>query len=307
MKIAIVGSGAIGLFYGARLAQAGEEVHFLMRSGLEEARQEGIRIESPEGDVHIQHPLCAASTEEIGPVDWVVIALKATANSVLAKLLPPLLTPNTAILTLQNGLGHEAALAQLFPTHRISGGLCFVCLNRKSAASVLHIESSSLLIGDLDGSPAPATEALAAAWRSTGMAVQVTEYLSEARWRKLIWNIPFNGLSIVEGGVTVDRILAKPESFDRALRLMEEVRLAANAQGCHIEAEVLQQQIERTRGMGAYSPSTLLDFLAHREIELEAIWESPLEAAKRVGVPVPELESLTQQLQAAVQKNRRKQ
>src|SRR4051812_11068081 len=126
MKIAVVGCGAVGSFYGAKLARAGHEAHFLLRSDYEVVRRNGVLIKSPQGDFNVR-PRCARTPEEIGPADLVLIALKATANEAFPKLLPPLVSPGTAILTLQNGLGNEAALARLFAPEQIMGGLCFVC------------------------------------------------------------------------------------------------------------------------------------------------------------------------------------
>src|SRR5205814_6667317 len=114
MKIAMVGCGAVGSFYGAKLARAGQDVHFLLRSDYEAVRRNGVVIRSPQGDFNVR-PRCAKGPEEIGPSDLVMIGLKTTANDQFPKVLPPLVTKNTAVLTLQNGLGNEEQLAQLFP------------------------------------------------------------------------------------------------------------------------------------------------------------------------------------------------
>src|SRR5206468_12233284 len=128
MKVAVVGCGAVGSFYGARLARDGHEAHFLLRSDYDHVRRHGVAIKSSQGDFVVR-PRCARRPEEIGPADLVMIALKTTANSELPRLLPPLVGPSTAILTLQNGLGNEELLARLFPAEQVLGGLCFVCLN----------------------------------------------------------------------------------------------------------------------------------------------------------------------------------
>src|SRR5437773_6985044 len=140
MKIAVVGCGALGSFYGAKLCQLGEEVHFLLRSDYEAVRRKGVSVRSPSGDFHVQ-PRYAKAPEEIGPSDFVLIGLKTTANDQLARLLPPLVGPQTAILTLQNGLGNEERLAALFPPDQIMGGLAFVCLNRVEPGLIYHIRS----------------------------------------------------------------------------------------------------------------------------------------------------------------------
>src|SRR5439155_20443910 len=125
MKIAVVGCGALGSFYGAKLCRAGEDIHFLLRSDYEAVRRQGVFIQSPEGDFHVQ-PKSAKAPEEIGVSDLVLIGLKTTANDQFPRLLPPLVGPKTAVLTLQNGLGNEEQLAALLGSEKILGGLCFV-------------------------------------------------------------------------------------------------------------------------------------------------------------------------------------
>ena len=122
-----MGAGAIGTFYGARLALAGAEVHFFVRSGLAEMRARGLTLR--EGSAVQTLPAARTavynSTGEIGPVDVAIVTLKNTANDRLAELLPPLLGPATVILTLQNGLGADELLASLFGRQRVVGGLAF--------------------------------------------------------------------------------------------------------------------------------------------------------------------------------------
>src|SRR5579871_6510296 len=113
MKIAVVGCGAVGSYYGAKLGRSGQEMHFLLRADYDAVKRRGVSIQSPEGDFRFQ-PRCARAPEEIGPSDLVIIALKTTANDQFGRLVAPLVGPGTAILTLQNGLGSEAMLAGLF-------------------------------------------------------------------------------------------------------------------------------------------------------------------------------------------------
>src|SRR5882672_5162510 len=125
MKIAVVGCGAVGSFYGAKLARAGQETHFLLRSDYEAVRRKGVFICSPQGDFNVR-PKCARSAEEIGVSDLVLVALKTTANHQFSALLPPLVGPASGVLTLQNGLGNEEDLNRVFGVEQIMGGLCFV-------------------------------------------------------------------------------------------------------------------------------------------------------------------------------------
>ena len=298
-SIAVVGSGAIGLYYGGKLAGAGRDVRFLMRSGYDEARRHGIRIYSREdGELHLPHPQVFPSPAAIGPSDFIIIALKTTANAALRTLLPPLVHSESRLLTLQNGLGNEELLAALHGADRVLGGLCFVCLTRRTAASVDHHGHGSLSLCALSERGHPAAREMAAAFHAGGIDVKVVENLPEERWRKLVWNIPFNGLSVARGGITVDCILADPGLHSECRGLMDEVITAANALGHPIEPAYAEWQIQRTYSMGAYPPSTLVDWRAGCELEVEAIWGEPLRAARQAGAPTPRLQQLYEELKA---------
>jgi 2-dehydropantoate 2-reductase len=296
-RIAVVGSGAVGLFYGGRLAASGADVHFLMRSGFDEARAGGIRVYSPSlGDIRIEHPKVFLKPYEIGPSDLVIISLKATANGSLETLLPPLLHEKTALITLQNGLDNEEHLASLHGAERVLGGLCFVCLTRRTPASVDHFGHGRLSIGEFERSPLPRTRRVVDAFRQSGIDAKLVPNLATERWRKLVWNIPFNGLAVAEGGLSVDKILADPILNARCRALMEETILVATALGHSIESEFADLQIERTYQMGAYKPSTLVDWLAGKELEIEAIWGEPLKQATKAAISVPNLDLLYNRL-----------
>jgi 2-dehydropantoate 2-reductase len=301
MKIAVLGAGSIGLYYGAKLATAGEDVHFLLRSGHDEAVREGIRVHSPDGDLHL-HPVNShRQIESMGPCDLVLIALKTTQNDLLEKLIPPLLGPETMLLTLQNGLGSDEALAVQFGAEHVLGALCFVCLTRSTPAQVDHFGHGTISIGEFGRPPQPRTERVAEAFRRAGIETRVVENLAAERWKKLVWNIPFNGLSVAEGGVAVDVLLAGHMAEVRAL--MQETIATAAALGHPIRPDFIDFQIERTEKMGAYQPSTLIDFLAGRELEIDSIWGEPLRRARVVGVLVPHLENLHSRL-VAIEKSR---
>ena len=206
-KIAVVGSGAVGGYYGGMLAHSGCEVQFLMRSDLAAVRARGLTIQTRGETVRVAARACGAA-EEIGPVDAVIIALKATANAALETLLPPLLGPDTALITLQNGLGNEEFLAERWGAERVLGALCFVCLNRTAPGLIVHVDHGSISVGEFRRPPQPRTLEFVGALQRAGIDAQAVENLVEERWRKLLWNIPFNGLSIAAGGATVADILA---------------------------------------------------------------------------------------------------
>ncbi len=292
-RIALVGAGAVGLYYGARLALNGEDVSFLLRSGYDAVKERGIILESVDGDAVLRDVQAFRKPEEIGVVDWVIVAWKATSNELFEEVLGPLVGPGTTILTLQNGLGNCERLAELFGPEKICGGLCFVCLNRISEGHVKHTAGGKVTVGEWLPQPGnPRAERLAAGLRAAGVVSSAVENLPAAQWRKLVWNVPFNGLAIAEGGVTTDVLLADPEIEAEIVGLMREVIAAAKALGYEIDEGVVDFEIGRTRPMGPYRPSSMIDFVDGKPVEYEAIWGEPLRRAKAEGVPVPMMEKL---------------
>ena len=292
-KIAIIGPGAIGCYYGCRLANIGENVHFLMRSDLAAVQTSGrLRVKLPKEEIVVSAPQVHGSPEEIGPCDLVIIALKTTANRVFEDLIRPLLHEHTMILTLQNGLGSDEQLANLFGAERVLGGLCFICVNRTAPGEILCIEPGSVGFGEFGRPIGERLRKIVAMFERSGVKCSMGDNLAELRWKKLVWNVPFNGLSIAAGGITTDLILASPELENLVRALMAEIIEAAALLGYVIPRALIEKQITTTRPMGAYRPSSLIDYLEGREVEVESIWGEPLRRAQKVGAAVPRLEML---------------
>lgn len=304
LRVAVVGSGAIGSYYGGKLAHCGSDVHFLMRCDLSTVRKSGIRIRSKTGNIHAAKVNCYGSTSEIGPCDLVLIALKATSNSDLLELIPPLLHDGTILLTLQNGFGNEEFLAENFGAERVVGGICFVCLSRVEPGVIEHYDYGRVMLGEYRGNPLPRTHAIAQEFERCDIACSVVENLPLERWRKLVWNIPFNGLSVVAGGIHTATILADENLRTATLALMDEVITAAATCGQVLPSAEAMEQMRRTEEMGAYKPSTLIDFEARKPLEIEPIWGEPLRRATAAGARLPRLELLYVVLKELDRKNR---
>ena len=304
MNITFVGPGAIGLFYAARLTEAGAQVSLILRSDLEVVRKQGILVKGRESEQHLApERLRACGTgEEAGPTDLVIVTLKNTANDHFERLIRPLIGPDTAILTLQNGLGADEELARLFGAERIMGGLSFIACNRTAPGVVECFHPGSITLGELGRPASERAKALATLFEKAGIPTKAVDSLAEARWRKLIWNIPFNGLSIAAGGITTDRILASPALAIEVRALMDEVASAAAAQGYSISEKFILGQLEVTPRLGAYKPSSLIDWHAGRAVEVEAIWGEPLRRAQAAGAQTPRLAMLHALLQELCQK-----
>ena len=309
-RIGIVGCGAVGSFYGAKLFQAGHDVNLLLRSDFDYVHSNGVAIRSFEGDFQV-NPTIARSPGDIGPCDLIIIALKSTANHLLGELLQSMVCKQTALLTLQNGLGNETTLARLFPGLPIHGGMCFVCLNRIEPGVVHHIAHGKIVLGRHSGSPDEMTEAIATLIRSAGITVDISPDLKRAHWEKLVWNIPFNGLSVAGAAgleaarkgrldpnqpigrcLTTDALLDSGPWEQLVTDLMDEVIATGRALGHDLSPSLGQDQRNRTRVMKAYHASTPLDYERGLPLELRALFFLPLEEAQAAGVETPYLAAL---------------
>jgi 2-dehydropantoate 2-reductase len=295
--IAIIGTGAVGAYYGGRLAQHGHDVHFLLRGDYLAVKQNGWTIRSCNGDFTLPPQSLHAYDEprKMPKADLVIVTLKTTANDQFQPLITPLIKDDTSILTLQNGLGNEERLAELFGARRILGGMAFVCINRIEPGVVHHIAEGTITLGEFKATAGQRAREIAAMFQQSQIPCRVLDDLRYGRWEKLVWNIPFNGLSAVLNQTT-DLLLASPEGEALVRSLMQEVIAGARAVGADLPSSLIDAKIQQTRGMGAYKTSMHLDMLSGRAMEVEAIFGCPVKVARQAGAAVPRLETLYQML-----------
>ncbi len=301
MRIALVGSGALGLYYGSLLQRAGMDVHFLLRSDFDAIAEHGLQIYSVDGDFHLNSINGYRQPDEIGAVDLVIVGLKTCANHRFRQLISPLLGESTAILTLQNGLGNEEQLASVFGAERVLGGVAFLCATRGEPGTVHHLAEGRITIGAFHGSQTALLDLIASVFISAGIPCRVVPDLKKARWEKLVWNIPFNGMCALLQ-MTVDKLLACPASRVLIGEIMHEVITAANTQDLtqQISYDLIDAMVLSSKKMIGYQPSMLVDRLAGRPLEIEAIFAIPLNAAKDGKVPMIRVQTLVSLLRTAV-------
>lgn len=302
LRYAVVGSGAVGCFYGIRLAHAGAPVQFLVRRGLAAARAEGLTLTSPEGTIHLAHPRLAGEWADLDPCDVLVVAVKATANedvrARLAEHASRVVAPGGVVLLVQNGIGVEQSYAALGPA--VLGGLAFLCAQRTGPTSVAHLDFGALTIGAHapGGLPAGVTPLMRAIAEDLGRSrtqVHLDEDLVRARWRKLMWNVPFNPLSVILDATT-DELMSDPATVALVARIMREVAAVAAAEGRGLPDPVVDDLLAATARMAPYATSMKLDADAGRPMEVDVMLGEPLRRAARVGVAMPAVEVLHEQL-----------
>ncbi len=303
MRIAILGAGALGCYYGAKLAQAGNEVAFILRSAYEPVRRNGLHIESVGGDIHIATPEIYPDSKTCGAADLIIVCWKTVSNHLLAEHLPPLLHENTRVITLQNGMGNAEALAAYVAPERIHIGLCFVCCMMDTPGLIRHLEG-----GDIQFAPfINSAEGLAQAetysvmFRQAGVKADAYAHAEQILWCKLSWNIPFNGLCLAHGGISVRQLFQIPGEAERARHIMNEVCEVAAKRGYPLPQEIVNSQMERTSRMGDFIPSSAVDYLRGRQVEYDAIWGTTLQRAHACGAKVPYWEQLCRDIQDRLQ------
>lgn len=293
MRILIVGAGAIGALYGVMLQKAGGDISVYCRSGCDEIKRNGIRVNSIWGDSVLQVNETYGQPEiPSKPFDLVLVSTKVLPEVHMAEIISPFVNETTTILLIQNGLHIEKPYSQLFPKNELLSALAFVCSNRLDYCHVEHLDYGRIVIGRANMGESDRFTTVASMLEIAGVPVEISENIERDRWIKLIWNVPFNPLSVLGAGASTDDILNCPETRNLAQKLMEEIIAIAGAAGYELENDLIRIMMERTEKMKPYRTSMLLDYDAGRQLETDAIVGEPLREAERLGISAPHLESV---------------
>ena len=296
MNVLVVGAGAIGTFYGAKLWQAGARVSLLCRSDYDVVSRRGIKIESVWGDFDGALPVvrdCAEFAEAGDCADVILVALKVLPEIDIVSMIRPAVVPgHTRIVLMQNGVEIEAPIAKAFPDNNVISALAFTCINRVGPGHIRHLDYGRITLGDYPNGLFEFTRALGERFESVDVPIVLTDDIVRARWLKLVWNAPFNPMSVLGGGRDTAQILACAESADIVRKVMEEVVAIAAATGHPLPESAVDKNIADTARMAPYRTSMCLDLAAGRPLEVEAILGNAVRAARREGVPAPHMTTL---------------
>lgn len=301
--IGIIGTGAIGGFYGLMLARAGFDVHFLLRSEFSAVAERGLHLDHASlGPLTLNPVQAYSSAADMPPCDWLLVGAKTTSNADLAPAIIQAAAPDAKVLLLQNGLDVEDSLRELLPDSlHLLGGLCLICVHRAGPGIITHQALGAVNVGYHSG-PAVDEQARmsiveegAGLFRAAGIDAQAMPNLHQARWQKLVWNIPYNGLSVLLGASTTP-LMADADSRALIQALMAEVVQGAKACGHDIPPGYADYLFMMTEKMPDYWPSMYHDFLHKRPLELDAIYTRPLAAAQAAGCELPRIEALYRSL-----------
>jgi len=295
IRYGVIGTGALGGFYGGMLAKAGQEVHFLFRSDYEHVRKHGLLVDSVNGNFHLPEVNAYHNPEEMPLCDVILVCLKTTGNHHLPKLIKPMLHDKSVVVLLQNGLGLEEDLSAQLPGVAIAGGLAFICSNKIGPGHIHHLDYGKLIIGSYNVPDQEIIQNLVADFHLAGIHSELSPDLKFARWQKLVWNIPFNGMTVVLN-TTTDRLMGNEQTRELSKELMLEVIHGANACGVPLKESLAQQMIDMTVKMKPYAPSMKLDYDHRRAMEIAYIYSKPLEAARNAGFEMHKVAMLEKQL-----------
>lgn len=295
MKYGIIGTGAIGGYYGAKLAHGRQEVHFLLHRDYEYVKQNGLHVDSCDGSFHLDNVNVYKHSGDMPKCDVVLVGLKSVNNGMLKELLTPLVGADTLVVLIQNGIGVEDDVQKMFPGVQLAAGLAFICSAKTEPGVVNHQCYGSINLANYSCRDEAKMQAVVDEFRAAGIETGLVEY-NEARWKKAVWNMPFNGMTVALHTQT-DKLLKNPSTRLLIREQMMEVVGAAQHLGVkNLDETFVEKMITMTDEMTPYSPSMRLDYDFHRKMEIYYLYTRPLEIAREAGFPMHKLEMLEAEL-----------
>jgi 2-dehydropantoate 2-reductase len=287
VRIGIIGTGAVGGYYGALLVKNGLDIHFLLNSDFEHVRDNGLLIESKDGDFVLEKVNAYSCSCDMPKCDVIIVALKTTHNDLLKSILPDVIKKNGIIVMLQNGLNIEKDISEIIPSAPIIGGLCFLCSNKVGPGHIRHLDYGSIRLGEYKKNVSETgvsneLQLIADTFSNAGIPIHLAENLEKARWEKLVWNMGFNGPTVILNATT-DLIMKNESSCAMVKEIMLEVIQGARVCGYDITDDFSEIMLNATKQMIDYSPSMKLDYNAGRPLEIENIYWRPIREAEIQG------------------------
>jgi len=292
MKILVMGAGAVGAYFGARLRAAGEDVVMCARGeNLRAIREHGLDISSIRVDLRIK--VTATDTpRDLAPYDLILFCVKTYDTDAAADAISGCLSPGGAILTLQNGVENEARLAAIFGRDAVMGGNARVGVEMVAPGKIVHLSTGHIDFGELDGRETDRATAIAEVFQRAGILGQISPEIMTARWDKLIWNGALNTVATLTRR-RVGEILDDPEGLKLLRTLMQEIVNVARAEGAKISDDRIDAYIAHSqKNLRALKTSTQQDLERGKALEYEALSGAVVRAARRHNISVPTVETV---------------
>ena len=295
MRYSVIGTGGIGGYYGGRLAQHGHDVHFLLHSDYEYVKKHGLQVDSANGSFHLDSPNIYNDAKQLPLSDVVLVCLKTINNHLLPQLLTSVADANTTVILIQNGIGVEDDVQSMLPHLQLVAGLAFICTAKSGPGHINHQCYGQINLGNYSCSNDARLLQIADDFTAADIPAHIVEY-NEARWKKAVWNMPFNGMTVALNTQT-DILLKCPATRKLIREQMMEIVSSARHQGINgVDEAFVETMLSMTDAMTPYSPSMKLDFDNHCRMEIDYIYSRPLQIAREAGMPMPKLEMLEAEL-----------
>ena len=292
MKILVMGAGAVGAYFGARLQQAGEQVIFCARGEhLHALKGHGLTFASYQGDFAIA-VAATADPRDFAPYDLILFCVKSYDTAAAARMLEGCLNPGGAILTIQNGVENETLLVEVFGKDSVMGGNARVGAELIGPGRVVHRTGGLIEFGELDGRDTARARRLAELFRRAGIFGELTMRLPTIRWEKLLWNAAFNTVTTLVQRKVGD-LIDDADGVELLRALMREIAAVARAEGVALGEAQVEAQIARSRAsLRDVRPSTLQDSERGKPLEYEALCGAVVRAARRHRIATPYMDTV---------------
>jgi 2-dehydropantoate 2-reductase len=289
MRIAAMAAGAVGGYFGGRLAAAGHDVFFIARGAqLVALRQNGLRIESTLGDLQLSKVNATSDPAEVGPVDVVLFAVKLWDTEAAAEMSRPLVGPQTRVITLQNGVDSVERIAPILGPDKVVGGIAYIASVASAPGMVTHTSQfAQMRCGRIDGRADAQLAAFAQAAQAAGIDIALSDAIDADRWKKFVFLV---GLSAATGATRhpLGPILADPDTRNFFYRLMQEVVAVGRAKGVPLPADFADDRMKFAEAAPpGFKASLLHDLERGNRIELDWLSGKVVELGRSLGVPTP--------------------
>jgi 2-dehydropantoate 2-reductase len=282
-----MGAGAVGGYFGARLAAASNDVAFIARGlHLMAMRQQGLALESPQGNLHIRDALFTDDLSQVGAVDIVLFCVKSYDTDAAASKLVSLIGDHTIILSLQNGVDNADTIAQRWGHQRTLAGVVYIGSQLLQPGKIRHSSGGRIVFGEPDGQVHESTQAVERLLSSARISCEVSKEIRNIQWRKLLWNAPFCAISCLTR-TNVKEIVESDSLTKLALDCMTEVREAAQTQAIDLDPALFEDTLNFSKSLGDFKPSMLQDLEAGKPLEYEAFNGIVVELLGRIGKQAP--------------------
>ena len=287
MRIAVMGTGAVGGYFGAKLASAGHQLAFIARGRhLQALRKNGLRVTSQNGDLQIDNAQFTDATATIGKVDLILFCVKSYDSEPAAEQIQPLINDRTLILSLQNGIDNPEKLAQVYHPEQVLPAVVYIGAQLTSPGVITHANGGRIIFGQSDGGVSASSTGLRQIFTAAGIPSEISDRIQTMQWTKLLWNAPFCAIGCL-AHANVKQVVESTCLTALALDCMTEVQGAAHARNIDLRREQFHEIITFSRTLGEFKPSMLQDLEAGKPLEYEAFNGIVVQTLRQAGAPAP--------------------